>query len=348
MRISIVIATFNRASLLEITLEHLRHQAYEPGDEVIVVDNASTDRTSEVIARAAEGFPVRFAGLREVMPGKTPALNRGIEAAGGDILALTDDDVVVDDDWVVTIRRVFRDSPVDLIGGRVEPRWERRAPRWLRVEENGRYGPLASPLALLHYGAAQELGPRTAVGANLAVRNDVLKSLNGFAPHLGRRSGTLLCGEDHDLCQRAVAAGYQCEYRPEVRVRHWVPGERMRLSYYLRWFFWSGVTNAILERGTRESAHVVPPYLVRRLLTAPMAAFAHIVTGRSAAAAAAAMDGAFALGNLSQRLRDRLRGRTTWHSAAEPGGVTFTPGALPAPRERSGPPAVSSAGVKQR
>jgi glucosyl-dolichyl phosphate glucuronosyltransferase len=346
MRISIVIATFNRAALLQETLEHLRRQAYEPGDEVIVVDNGSTDRTPEVIGRAADGFPARFVRMRETTPGKTPALNTGIAVAGGDILALTDDDVLVADDWVATIRRVFRESSVDLIGGRVEPRWESPGPRWLQVEENGRYGALASPLALLHYGDAQELGDRTAVGANLVVRQSVLRALGGFTPHLGRRSGTLLCGEDHDFCQRAVAAGYRCEYRPEVSVRHWVPADRMRLAYYLRWFFWSGVTQGMLERGTREGTRTVPLYLVRRLLTAPMAALAHLLGGRLAAAAAAIVDGAYVLGNISQRVRDRLRaGRLSYAASGEDAASVPSP---PSARAGKRPTAVNPAGVEQR
>lgn len=348
MRISIVIATFNRAALLATTLEHLRRQDYEPGDEVIVVDNASADTTPDVIASAAPGFPARFETIRETAPGKTSALTSGIAAASGDILALTDDDVIVADDWVATIRRIFRDEAVDLIGGRVEPRWERPAPAWLRLQEDGRFGPLASPLALLHYGDAQELGRRTAVGANLAIRLDVLNALGGFAAHLGRRSGTLLSGEDHDLCQRAVGAGYRCEYRPDVRVRHWVPAERMRLRYYLRWFFWSGVTDAMLEQGTSEGARLVPPYLVRRLLTTPVAALGHLVAGRPAAAAQSITEAAHALGNLLERFRARLRRGGTSHPAPEAhrSGVRQS-GFSPAAR-LSSPTTANSTGTESR
>lgn len=309
MRLSVVIATYNRASLLEAALERLRQQQYEPGDEIIVVDNGSTDRTADVIASAADGFPARLRQLREPTPGKTPALRAGLAAAHGDILALTDDDVLVDQDWIAAIRYLFRDSSVALVGGRVDPIWERPAPGWLRVEQaDGRYGPMSSPLALLHYGEAQELGPRTAVGANMAVRRTVLDSLGGFAPHLGRQRGTLLCGEDHDLCQRAVAAGYRCEYRPELRARHRVPAERARLRYFLRWFFWSGVTHALIEgTGTSGSGNAarVPRHVLRRLLTSPMSAIAQLLAGRAPEAAAQAMDAAFAVGYIAQRIRVR-------------------------------------------
>jgi glycosyltransferase involved in cell wall biosynthesis len=309
LRISVVIATYNRASLLHAALERLRHQQYDTGDEVIVVDNGSNDATPRVIARASDGFPVPLVQLSEPAPGKTPALNKGIAAAHGDILALTDDDVLVGEDWISTIRDLFKDSSLALVGGRVDPLWQRPAPRWLRVEEHGRYGVMSSPLALLHYGGAQELGERTAVGANMVVRRAVLQMVGGFAPHLGRQRGTLRCGEDHEFCQRVIAAGYRCDYRPELRVRHWVPGERTRLRYYVRWFFSAGATHAVIEstplRGHGDGKPIVPRYLLRRLLTAPVSALAHALAGRIPDATMQVMEVAFSVGYITHRFRNR-------------------------------------------
>lgn len=308
MRISIVVATYNRARLLRDCLDQLRRQSYEPGDEVIVVDNASTDNTAAVIAAAADGFPVPLRYLRETTPGKTPAMNAGIAAAHGDVLALTDDDIVVADDWLATARRLFSDATLSLAGGRVEPRWETAVPAWLQLERNGRYTRLASPLALLHYGPEQELGRRTAVGGNLVVRREVLDAVGGFAGHLGRIRGTLMCGEDHEFCLRVVSAGHRAIYVPELVVRHWVPAERMRLRYYLRWFFWSGVTNATLDAITPVTGPQmagVPLYLWRRLLVKPLSAVIRLVGGRVPEAASELMDAAFAAGYVWQRARSR-------------------------------------------
>ena len=306
--ISVVIATYNRAALLRNALEQLGRQKYAPGDEVIVVDNGSADDTPRVIADAAARFPVPLRHLRETTPGKTAALNTGLAAARGDLLALTDDDVLVGDAWIETIRAIFGSAPVDLVGGRVDPAWERPAPRWLRVEAtdgDAAYGPMSSPLALLHYGAAQELGHRTAVGANMAVKRELVTALGGMSPHLGRHRGTLLCGEDHDFCQRAVAAGYRCEYRPELQVRHWVPAGRTTLGYFLRWFFWSGVTQAVLDADAALDRARLPRYFVGQLVAAPLGALKHLLTGRRADAAARLTDAAFALGYISQRFGKR-------------------------------------------
>ncbi len=327
MTISVVIATRNRATLLHAALERLRHQHYEPDDEVIVVDNASTDATADVVARVAAGFPVRLHRLSESAEGKTPALNAGLAAARGDLLALTDDDVLVGEHWIGDIRRAFGCSTLDLVGGRVDPQWERRPPRWLRVEGVDRYEHMASPLALLHYGAAQELGSRAVLGANMAFRRRVLGRLGGFAAEFNRRSGTLLSGEDHDFCERAVAAGFHCEYLPELRVRHRVPAERARLRYYLRWFYASGVTQAMLDRrslmGTNAaSGAAMARHYLRRLLSAPWPVLWRTLRGRLEDAAAAAMDGAFATGYVAEAIRNAVR---TSRADARP-GVRSAPG----------------------
>jgi GT2 family glycosyltransferase len=115
---------------------------------------------------------------------------------------------LVSPDWIATIRRLFSRSSVVLVGGRVDPHWECPPPRWLRVQQQGRYTLLSSPLALQHYGDAQPLAGRTAVGANLAIRRCVLEELGGFVPDLARRAGSLFGVEDHDFCQRAQAAGH--------------------------------------------------------------------------------------------------------------------------------------------
>src|SRR6185295_949999 len=100
LSISVVIATHNRAQLLRGTLDRLRTQSFAPGDEVIVVDNASTDATADVINAAAAGFPVPLYRRHDLSPGKAPALNAAVSAARGGVLALTDDDVLVGEDWI--------------------------------------------------------------------------------------------------------------------------------------------------------------------------------------------------------------------------------------------------------
>jgi cellulose synthase/poly-beta-1,6-N-acetylglucosamine synthase-like glycosyltransferase len=166
---------------------------------------------------------------------------------------------------------------------------------------------LGAPLALVDYGAdADDLGERTVLGANMAVRRDVIARLGGFAPHLGKLRGTLLSGEDHELCRRVQAAGYRARYCPPALVHHWVPADRARVGYFLNWFYWSGITHATLEDvmpgAGRSRAAALPPYLLKRSAFAALRVLGGLAAGRRTAALDAAVDIAFAAGYAAQRL----------------------------------------------
>ncbi|MGE5359050.1 MAG: glycosyltransferase [Bacteroidales bacterium] len=297
MTISVLIATYNRGGMLARCLEHLLRQAFEPGDEVVIVDNGSTDDTANVVREAATraSVPVRY--LMEPAAGKSRALMTGLSVARGDVLALTDDDVVVSNDWIATIRNAWRQSNPGLVGGRVMPLWERPAPAWLQRPDGKAYGPLSAPLALLDYGPARvPLGARTALGANMAVSRRALDEAGGFPLDLGKLRGTLLSGEDHQICERVQAAGYTAVYDPRLVVRHHVAADRLRFAYHLRWFFWSGITNAALDATTPGATRVRAAHWAARVSTGGIRVLRFLLAGRRDQAAEAAVDIAFSLG----------------------------------------------------
>ncbi len=88
MRYSVVIATKDRAALLDEALASLRAQAGAPDHELIVVDNGSTDATPAV----ARKHGALYAFVAE--PNRGKARNAGIARASGDVIAFVDDDVV--------------------------------------------------------------------------------------------------------------------------------------------------------------------------------------------------------------------------------------------------------------
>lgn len=93
MRLSIVIATKDRAAYLERALASFERQIGAPSFEVIVVDNGSSDDTKGVTERqSARGvYPVQYAF--EAQPNRGKARNRGIALASGYLLLFVDDDV---------------------------------------------------------------------------------------------------------------------------------------------------------------------------------------------------------------------------------------------------------------
>jgi len=301
--VSIIVATYNRSVLLDECLEHLGRQRFLPGDEIIVVDNGSTDDTAEVVGSHQRRLPVPVRLLHESIAGKSRAIARGAAASNGQILAMTDDDVNVADDWLGVLRAALADPAVGLVGGPVKPRWEQTVPRWIRSVAD-RYPRLAAPIALLDYGdQPTQLGPRTLLGANLAVRRDVFIRVGGFPAHLGKTRGTLLSGEDHELCRRVQAAGLEAIYRPDAIVRHWVPAARAHVRYILRWFYWSGITHARMDEEP-ESGRAIrgfPFYLVSRTASAMAGIPAAMLCADRASALVRAADVAFGVGFAAQR-----------------------------------------------
>src|SRR5438094_7910688 len=161
MSISVIIATHNRCNLLDDCLTHLARQAFIPGDEIVVVNNGSIDGTPAVVARHARGSAVPLVYVEEPVPGKSYAVAAAVRVAKGDVLAFTDDDVNVAPTWLDSIRRAMADQLTALVGGPVEPRWERRPPAWLRLPAEN-CGRIPEPRALMNCRVdTNELGLRS-------------------------------------------------------------------------------------------------------------------------------------------------------------------------------------------
>jgi glycosyltransferase involved in cell wall biosynthesis len=243
VRFSIVIATFNRAAVLQKTLESLASLQPEGSWEVVVVDNNSPDDTRHVVEAATRTFPAPLRYVFEREPGRSAALNSGLRAARGAILVTTDDDVRVEPDWLDRIATGFEAHGCDYLGGRVLPVWPGERPDWLPARKEV----LCGVLAVLDYGTtAFRYGARVPLGVNMAMRREALRRAGYFDCRVGRKAGTLLGQEVREWCVRAHAAGLVGYYVPEVAVRHLIPEDRLTKRYFRRWYYWRGVSRAIL------------------------------------------------------------------------------------------------------
>lgn len=250
--VSVLICTYNRARLLRETLCAI--QALQPPTncevEIVIVDNNSNDNTPSVVAEAAETGPFPIVCVKELQQGKGFALNTGLAHARGDILALTDDDVLPAHDWLKRIVDDFRERDVTFVFGKVLPRWSTvPPPEMLTSAAQAIWG----PLAIVDYGDAAadyrptSAGQRLPVGANLAFVREALVTIGGWRTDLGKVNNTLLSGEDHEIFLRlrrfSLYSGY---YDPGVFVRHYVPAARLTRLYFRRWFYWHGKTQALM------------------------------------------------------------------------------------------------------
>ena len=279
MKFSIVIATYNRARDLEATLQSLAGLRPSGDWEVIVVDNNSPDDTRGVVERAAAAFPVDLRYLFERQQGRSPALNAGITAARGEIIVTTDDDVRVEPDWLDRAAAGLESLGGDYVGGKVLPIWGGERPKWLADRPTKQW----AVIALLDYGEKPiEFTTRVPLGVNMAFRRDAFPRAGLFDVNTGRRAGTLLGQEVREWGIRARAAGLRGFYVPDMSVRHIIPASRLTKSYFRRWFFWRGISRAMLyerfgldmeapEQAALDFSKVphiagVPRYLYRRFL----------------------------------------------------------------------------------
>jgi glucosyl-dolichyl phosphate glucuronosyltransferase len=263
---SVVIATKNREALLADTLAALSAQEWPRNRfEILVADNGSTDNTKAVVTRAATRPGAPHIAYRFVAtPGKSHAVNALFDHAAGALLALTDDDVCPEPHWLSALASAFQDTGADFVAGRILPRWEAEPPPWLSAPL---YGVLAVPdngERRLTIGVDGDIMP---VGANMAIRAGVVRRIGGLRSDLGKLSGTLRTGEDHEFFLRMVGAGFRGVYEPQALVRHFVPRERLERSYFRRWLYQNGRDVSRLQaahsRGVRRLLGV-PRYLWRQ------------------------------------------------------------------------------------
>ena len=234
--VSVVVCTRDRPEQLRVALASLvallDGDGGVPGLEVVVVDNASsTPLTRDVVA--ALGHP-RVRLVEAPVPGLSRARNVGLLAARHDVVAFTDDDVVVDPGWPAALADAFArngsggtasdGAQVACVCGLV-PSAELRSPAqawfdrrvsWARSTTPrvfslaaGRHGDPLFPFRVGHYGT----------GANFAVRRSAVLALGGFDEALGIGSPTG-GGEDIDLFVRVLLSGRALAYEPAAVVWH--------------------------------------------------------------------------------------------------------------------------------
>lgn len=240
-----VVCTRDRLDVLPECLASLERQAADPSlFEIVVVDNGSTDGTVEWLRGWAREDPARRRVAREPRAGLSRARNAGAELASGEVVLFVDDDAVAHDGWLEAhLRRYAADPEIGAVGGRIELSWPPERPSWLGAE-------------LEHWFSALDLGPepvsfsppRHPYGANMSVRRSDLLEAGGFAVELGRKGGSLVSGEEHELFTRLWARGRRIEYEPAAVVTHRVLPHRLRRRWVLRRGWAQGRGNARMQR----------------------------------------------------------------------------------------------------
>jgi succinoglycan biosynthesis protein ExoM len=192
--------------------------------EIVVVDNASTDATKEVVQTAAAEAPIPVRYVYDATPGDASSRNRAIAESQGQWLAFFDDDQLAHPDWLLQLYRAARETGAPVIGGAVrldlpQDVLDRVAPYVRRTSFRE-----TLPSATIRRFTGKQL-PGC---GNALLARQVLDTVGNF-------DATMIWGgSDRDFFLRVRDAGNAMYYAPDAVIRHRIPLNRLTPEYF-RW-----------------------------------------------------------------------------------------------------------------
>ncbi|UCD80002.1 MAG: glycosyltransferase [Desulfobacterales bacterium] len=205
--VSVVIPTFNRISQLKRCLRNIFRLDYPQNClEVIVVDNGSRDGTQAYL-QELQVQRENFKWLRCEKRGRPAAANIGLRHAKGKLIFSTDDDALVDPDWINAHLAEYRDETVAVVGG-----WEHIIiDNLLAIFVSSRY--------------VDEFANRIVIEGDAGWNGQAISSMNvSFRREVFDRTGFFdehfINGADYDLTSRILRNQFKIVKNPLIRVTH--------------------------------------------------------------------------------------------------------------------------------
>ena len=237
--ISVIIPTYNRCQMLGEALDSLLCQETggEFSYEILVVDNASTDATRNVVEQVAARAPVPVRYVYHDVPGDAPSRNRGIAETKRTWLAFFDDDQLAVPEWLRRLYDVARETEAAIIAGAVRLD--------LPPDTRHRFGPYVRGTSFRETEENSTVhsltGKRLPGCANVLIARRVFETLGTFDASMAWG------GSDTEFFLRSRAAGETLYYAPRAVILHRISLNRLTPEYF-RWDAQQGAdTSACLD-----------------------------------------------------------------------------------------------------
>jgi glycosyltransferase involved in cell wall biosynthesis len=250
--ISVIIACFNSEKVIEKTLIHLQNQkkSQHIAWEVILVDNRSTDNTSEIAKSTWAKKPiVPMQLLWEEKIGLANARKTSVLAAKYDILCIVDDDNWVEEEWIAKISSYFENPEIGIVGCAGEGAFEEIPPVWFHDNQH------AFAIGQLYEGSFIDVTNAGLVpGAGMSIRKVIYDTLYGlrWTPFLqGRVGAKQSAGDDSEMCMVTRLLGYKIFYSNDLKFKHFTTKQRIT---------WERLKN--MTEGFGEADVFVLPYMI--------------------------------------------------------------------------------------
>ena len=258
--ISVIICAYTEERWYDLAaaVKSVQQQTIQPCQIIVVIDHKP-----DLLIRAQEQLKGVFVVENTEERGLSGARNSGIAVAKSEIIAFLDDDAIANSNWLLLLSEEFSDPQILGIGGKVIPLWSDNDPAWLPEEFYWVVG-------CTYRGLPQNVQKiRNPVGANMAFRREVFRTVGGFRSTIGRKGTHPVGCEETELCIRANQYWPQgiFLYLPEAKVFHRVSGNRTSFRYLCERCFAEGWSKAVIASyvGAKDSLSSEFTYTLRTL-----------------------------------------------------------------------------------
>lgn len=251
--ISIIVCCYNSVNRLKPTIEHLLNQVdIHPSQwEVLIIDNASTDKTSEVASALWENGKKEnspnFKIIKEPTPGLSAARLCGIKNSVFDFVLFCDDDNWLSKNYLSDAFSIIDNNlEVGIIGGYGVPVFEGKEPPYFWENQHhtlavgsqySEEGDITNTRKVV-YGAGMILN-----------KNAFLKLINNYQfvfQSTDRIGSSLISSGDHELCLAMRMIGYKIVWTKKLQFSHYIPKNRTEINYYKKLFLGFGLSGPML------------------------------------------------------------------------------------------------------
>lgn len=272
--ISVIICCFNSETRLPETLKYLAKQVnishFEI--EILVVDNASTDRTRIIAKQEWDKYKdcsIAFKIISQPVKGKLNAWHKASKLAKHEFLLTCDDDNLLHPNYLSKAFDIMNSNPrIGALGGKGIFTPEEKT--WLEAEKYKEY--------YVNGFQAYAKTEHWVYGAGSLYRKSILQSFydQGWKPMASGRTGQRLDGgEDVEICFMYYLAGFEIVASNELLFNHKVPAERLNIDYIIKMKYWLSYSHVLLnnyvmliendKRSVRKKLNIWTFYICRTL-----------------------------------------------------------------------------------
>lgn len=233
LEVSVIICSYNRSALLGKCLDQLVFHVKNHSEklEVLVVDNASTDQTKEMVLSKMAMVPFELIYVSEPTPGLSNARNKGAHVARAPWLFYLDDDGLVIDSTFNQLFETIYQFDFDFFGGSYQAYHAALPPDWLPKNYGNKK---------MQATTTGPIGQDHISGGIMVIKKSDLLDNGGFKSNLGMRSQAIGYGEESELQHRLQKAGYKLGLNPHFLMLHLVGEHKYHVGWHVRAAFAQG------------------------------------------------------------------------------------------------------------